>query len=175
VRGPRRIGLAARALAAVLLAAAAAGCADILAPPAEGGARLSLQLGRPARQTSPDSAFDAVDGLSVVVYRGETVVMADSFAVSPAGSVIRQFILVPVEGDEETLYLVAELHAGGQTVFAGDAVLRLVRGALTTVEVELVPVFFPPDPGIGAAAVPSRGRFATRAEPPLRPRAGALP
>jgi len=161
------------ALAGILVAVLLGGCADFLAPPAD-AARLSLSLnpGPAARQTGADSAFDAVDGLSVRILRRQGVVMADSFAVAPAGGVIRRVILVPVEGGEETLELAVELHAGGRAVFAGSQALRVVRGALTTAEVELVRV----------CPVPARGlsstRFATRhpgAGHPLRPRAGELP
>jgi hypothetical protein len=150
---------AAAALAAVLLA----GCAEFLATPA-GGARLSLAL-QPVAQTRQDSAFDAVDGLSVRVYRGEEVVMEDSFAVSPAGGVIRQSIVVPVEGDQESLDLFVELHAGRQTVFAGDAVLRLVRGGRTTVEVDLVPVG---RVGLGAGVDDATAALALATLPPRR-------
>ena len=183
MRGPWRRTRARAVLAAGLAAVLLAGCADFLAPPAQ-GARLSLSLqpGPPARQTSADSVFDTVDGLAVAVYRGETVVMADSFAVFPVGGVIRQSILVAVAGVQETLHLFVELHAGGEPVLAGDTVLRLVRGERTTVEVELVPVFPASGSAAGAGVAPSRGlpstRVATRRPDtghPLRLRAGALP
>ena len=159
------------ALVAVLLA----GCADFLATPAE-GARLSLSLqpGPPAFQTSADSAFDAVDGLSVRIERRQELVMADSFAVSPAGGVIRQVILVPLEGAEETLELYVTLYSEGRAEFFAFQTLRVVRGGLTTVEVDLgrVGLAAGVDPagakaGLGGATVPPRR--------PADARAGTLP
>lgn len=171
----RARGAGVAALAGLLVAVLLAGCADFLATPAD-GARLSLQLGPPARQTSPDSTFDAVDGLSVVVYRGEAVVMADSFAVSPAGSVIRQFILVPVQGAEETLELYVTLYSGGRAEFYAFQPLRVVRGTLTTVEVTLVRVglaagVYPDEAtaGLTGATVPPRRVADARAGDAARP------
>lgn len=141
------------AIAGALIAVLVAGCADFLAAPAAGGRiALSLQPRGPAGQTTLDSLFDAVDGLSVLVYsRDQAVLMADSFAVSPSGGIIRQVILVPLdEGDDVELYV--RLNDGEETVFTGEQTVRLLRGELTTVEVELIPGAFPPDPGIGGDA-----------------------
>ncbi|HEU4454493.1 MAG TPA: carboxypeptidase-like regulatory domain-containing protein, partial [Longimicrobium sp.] len=128
------------AAAAILLSAA--GCGDFLAPPAGGDARLSLALapGAPAEQDGLAELFDAVDGLAVRVSRGQATVMADSFAVSPAGGVIRRTLLVPLDDDEEELELEVELHADGEAVFAGARTVRLARGARTSAEIELLPV-----------------------------------
>jgi hypothetical protein len=152
---------AARTLAAVLLAAVPAGCADFLTTPAETGARLSLSLqpAPPGAQMIPDSTFDAVDRLSVWVYRGDTVVMA-SFAVSPSGGSIRQVILVPLDADEEDVALGVVLYVRGQPVLAGEQALTLVRGQRTTVEMELIPVFPAPDLGVGL--YPDHGAAGTR-------------
>jgi hypothetical protein len=151
-------------LAGVLGTTLLAGCADFLATPADGARiSLSLQPGPPAFQTGADSAFDAVDELSVRILRRQEVVMADSFAVSAAAGVIRQVILVPVESAEETLELYVTLYSGGRAEFFAVQSLRVVRGALTTVEVDLVRAGLVAgvDPartaaGLGGATVPPR-------------------
>jgi hypothetical protein len=174
-RRPRARVAAVAGLAGVLGATLLAGCADVLATPAD-GARLSLSLqpGPPAFQTGADSAFDAVDGLSVRIERLQEVVMADSFAVSPAGGVIRQVILVPLESAEETLDLYVTLYSGGRAEFFAFQPLTVVRGTLTTVEVDLGPV------GLAAGVAPAGAMVGLTGAtvPPRRAanaRAGQLP
>lgn len=150
------IALRARfAAAAALLAAGAAACGDFLAAPAEAPARLSvsysLDPAGPALQTTgAGRAFDRVDAVRVRLLRGETEVLADSFAAAPADSgVIRGTFQLPLERAEEELQLTVELRWQGRPVFTGSQAVRMSRGADTRAEVALLPV--PAGISIGSA------------------------
>ena len=142
------------AAAVALLAAGAAACADFLAAPADSPARLSVSYSlSPALQANgPGRAFDRVDAVHVRLLRGETVVLADSFAAAPADSgVIRGSLTLGLEQAEEQLRLAVELRWHGRAVFTGAEDIRLTRGANTAAEVALLPV--PAE--VSFAAVPS--------------------
>jgi hypothetical protein len=142
------------AAAAALLAAGAAACADFLAAPADAPARLSVSYSlSPAPQASgPGRAFDRVDAVHVRLLRGETVVLADSFAAAPADSgVIRGSLRLELERAEEQLRLTVELRWQGRAVFTGAEDVRLTRGANAAAEVGLLPV----PAGASFAAVPA--------------------
>ena len=134
-------------LAAALLAGIA-GCGDVLAPPAAGGARLDLRAGPPSRQTSGDTIFDTVDELVVYFSRRQVPVLADSFAVVPANGEIRSTIVVPVEGDEDFLELNLLLRRRNVNLYSGSTVVTLVRGQRTIAEVPLFPII------VGFSAAP---------------------
>jgi hypothetical protein len=134
VRLPRP---ALRRLATVLLAAAAAGCGDVLEPPAAAPAELALGLRQSAAPAPRAALFDEVDGLFVRVTRGATVAVEGSFAISPTEDEIRRTLIVMLERDEEELGLAVELRRQGVAVYAGSGDVLLRRGRRTTAELVL--------------------------------------
>lgn len=134
------------ALAALLAAAGAAACADLLAPPAAVPARLSvswaLDPGAPALQTGAGRAFDRADHAHLWVSRGDALVLADSFDISPAGTggVIRRALELKLERAEEELEVAVQLHWQGHHLFTGASTVRLARGRQDSAAVELLPV-----------------------------------
>jgi hypothetical protein len=133
------------ALAALLVAAGAAACADLLAPPAEAPARLSLSYalppGAPALQTGASRAFDRVDHVHVRLWRGDAQVLADSFNVAATDSgVVHRTLELTLEQAEEELQVAVELHWQGVPVFAGTQAVRLSRGSTAAAEVALLPI-----------------------------------
>jgi hypothetical protein len=127
-----------RRIAAAAALALLAGCGDLFAPPAGAGLALDVRAGAPAPQQAP--SFDEVDGMNVRVTRGDEVVVDGSFAVFPVEGEIRRTFVVPMESDEELLYLDVILRSGGTAVYAGGDTVRLVRGRRTVAQVVLLPV-----------------------------------
>lgn len=140
------------ALAAALVAAAA--CGDVLAPRATGPASLAvaLQPAGPAAQQAPGTSFDEVDGLSLRVTRGNTVVIESTFSVTPATDEIRRSVVIWLERDEEELGVTVQLLRRDVALFAGSRPVRLARGRHTTAALVVEPV----DAGL-AGPVPSAG------------------
>jgi hypothetical protein len=134
------------ALAALLVAAGAAACADLLAPPADlpAGLAISYDLApaaQAAAQTGAGRAFDRVDQVRLRLSRGEALVLADSFAVTATdASAIRHVVELTLDQAEEELALVVELRWQGRPLFTGAQSVSLARGRQDSAQVGMVPV-----------------------------------
>lgn len=151
MRARRRRLAAAGAMAAALIALAAAGCGDLLAPPAEAPASLAMTVAPPAEAAAPQNAravFDSVSSLRVWLLFGKTVtegsrtvfvydsVRDTTYAVAGDGSSIRMQFSFLLGARAEEILVKCLLYANGRGVFGARALVRLQRGRTTALTLQ---------------------------------------